>query len=117
MCAHTGLAHTLADYPWGTAMNDAFTWLDLVIVLLLVSFVTRGAWIGLIRQLAAFFALVGSYVIAARYLSLAMPIAQDFVDNPVLVFLISFALLFASVNVFSMFPSLLPDIDLTYFTI
>ena len=76
-------------------MNDAFTWLDLVIVLLLVSFVTRGAWIGLIRQLAAFFALVGSYVIAARYLSLAMPIAQDFVDNPVLVFLISFALLFA----------------------
>lgn len=76
-------------------MNDAVTWLDLSVAILLVSFIVWGAWIGLIRQLAAFFALVGSYVIAARYLALAMPIAQDFVDNPVLVFLLSFALLFA----------------------
>lgn len=75
-------------------MNDAVTWLDLVVFILLAFFVVRGAWVGLIRQLAAFFALVGSYVIAARYVGLLLPWTRNFVDRPALVFLVSFVLLF-----------------------
>lgn len=75
-------------------MNDAVTWLDLVVFILLAFFIVRGAWVGLIRQLAAFFALVGSYVIAARYVGLLLPWTRNFVDRPALVFLVSFVLLF-----------------------
>ena len=67
-------------------MNDAVTWLDLVVFILLAFFIVRGAWVGLIRQLAAFFALVGSYVIAARYVGLLLPWTRNFVDRPALVF-------------------------------
>lgn len=75
-------------------MYDSLTWLDITVAVIFGLFIIRGAWIGFIRQLAAFFALVGSYVIAARYMALALPYTQRFVDNPKLVFLAAFAGLF-----------------------
>ena len=75
-------------------MHDSLTWLDLTVAILFGLFIIRGAWIGFIRQLAAFFALVGSYVIAARYVAQALPYTERFVDNPKVVFLVSFVGLF-----------------------
>lgn len=57
-------------------------------------FLARGVWIGCIRQLAAFFALVGSYYLAARYAVQFAPLAGQFVANPRLTFFISFAVIF-----------------------
>jgi membrane protein required for colicin V production len=46
------------------------------------------------RQLAAFFALVGSYYFAGQYAAKILPFTERFVDNPKLTFLVSFALIF-----------------------
>ncbi len=67
---------------------------DVIVVLILLVFLVRGVWIGFMRQLAAFLALVGSYWLAGRYSGELMPWVQRFVDNPKLVFLISFVVLF-----------------------
>jgi len=67
---------------------------DSIIALLFLIFIARGIWIGFMRQLAAFLALVGSYWLAGRYSGELMPYVKQFVENPKLVFLASFALLF-----------------------
>ncbi len=67
---------------------------DVVVVVLLVGFVVRGVWIGFMRQLAAFLALVGSYWLAGRYSGLVIPYVEQFISNPKMVFLVSFGLLF-----------------------
>jgi membrane protein required for colicin V production len=46
------------------------------------------------RQLAAFFALVGSYYLAGRYASEILPFTERFIDNPKVTFFVSFALIF-----------------------
>jgi membrane protein required for colicin V production len=46
------------------------------------------------RQLTTFLALVGSYWLAGRYSGQLMPYVHQFVENPKIVFLASFALLF-----------------------
>ncbi len=71
-----------------------FTSFDIIVALIFLFFFVRGAWIGLIRQLAAFFALVGSYWIAAQYSASLMPYVDHFLDNPKIIFLVSFALIF-----------------------
>lgn len=67
---------------------------DLVVGIIFMLFVIRGGWTGFINQLATFFALIGGYILAGRYSGQAMVFIEPFVDNPKLVFLISFALLF-----------------------
>ncbi len=67
---------------------------DSIIALLFLIFIARGIWIGFMRQLAAFLALVGSYWLAGRYSGELIPYVKQFVENPKLVFLASFALLF-----------------------
>lgn len=73
--------------------ND-LTYFDLVVAFIFLFFLVRGLWIGFMRQLAAFFALVGSYYLAGRYASEILPFTERFVDNPKLTFFISFALIF-----------------------
>ena len=70
------------------------TFFDLVVTVLFLLFMVRGIWIGFVRQLAAFFALVGSYVIAGHYADRILPWTERFVDNPKLTFFVSFAILF-----------------------
>jgi membrane protein required for colicin V production len=67
---------------------------DVIIALLFLVFLVRGAWIGFMRQLAAFLALVGSYWLAGRYSGEMVPYVQQFLQDPKVVFLASFALLF-----------------------
>lgn len=67
---------------------------DVIVVLILIVFIVRGVWIGFMRQLAAFLALVGSYWIAGRYNTELMPYVGRFIENPKLVFLVGFGLLF-----------------------
>ncbi|MCL2459716.1 MAG: CvpA family protein [Desulfobulbus sp.] len=67
---------------------------DLVVAALFLLFMVRGIWIGFVRQLAAFFALVGSYAIAGQYADRILPWTERFVDNPKLTFFVSFAILF-----------------------
>ena len=75
-------------------MPESLNWLDIAVAVIFALFVIRGGWIGFIRQLAAFFALVGSYLIAGRYTTEILPYTEQFVDNPKLVFLASFVGLF-----------------------
>jgi len=67
---------------------------DSIIALLFLIFIVRGVWIGFMRQLAAFLALVGSYWLAGRYSGELIPYVKQFVENPKIVFLASFAVLF-----------------------
>ena len=73
---------------------ETVTWLDIACIVLLLIFIIRGAWIGLIRQVAAFLALVGSYVVTALYLPRFLPTVSQYVDNPRMVFLVGFVVLF-----------------------
>jgi membrane protein required for colicin V production len=67
---------------------------DVIVLVIVLVFIIRGVWIGFMRQLAAFLALVGSYWLAGRYSNQLMPYVDNFVDNPKLIFLVSFGLLF-----------------------
>jgi membrane protein required for colicin V production len=73
---------------------NELTSFDLAVACIFALFLARGAWIGLVRQLAAFLALVGSYLLAARYAVQFSPLAGQFVANPRLTFFISFAVIF-----------------------
>jgi len=73
--------------------ND-LTYFDLVVACIFLFFLVRGLWIGFVRQLAAFFALVGSYYLAGRYASEILPFTERFIDNPKVTFFVSFALIF-----------------------
>ena len=70
------------------------TYFDLVVAFIFLFFLVRGLWIGFMRQLAAFFALVGSYYLAGHYASEILPFTERLVDNPKLIFFVSFALIF-----------------------
>jgi len=72
------------------------TYFDLVVAVLFLIFFLRGAWIGFVRQLAAFFALVGSYLLAGQYVDKILPWTERFVDNPKVTFIVSFAILFVA---------------------
>ena len=86
----------------GMPVFNELTVFDLAVVLLVLVFILRGAWIGFMRQLAAFFALVGSYFIAAQYAAQFLPLTGKFVTNPKFTFLAGFAVLFlVSALVFS----------------
>ena len=70
------------------------TYFDLVVACIFLFFLVRGLWIGCVRQLAAFFALVGGYYLAGQYADAILPWTERFVDNPKLTFLVSFGLIF-----------------------
>lgn len=75
------------------SLND-ITSFDVIVVLIFLLFLIRGTWIGFMRQLTFFLALIGSYLLAAQYTGLVAPKVSGFIDNPKIVFYASFALLF-----------------------
>jgi membrane protein required for colicin V production len=70
------------------------TYFDVVVAFIFFFFLTRGLWIGGVRQLAALLALVGGYCLAGQYAHDLLPLTVRFVDTPKLTFLISFAVIF-----------------------
>ncbi len=88
-------------------LND-LTYFDFLVAFLFLIFFLRGAWIGFVRQLAAFFALVGGYYLAGQYADRILPWTEKFVDNPKVTFLVSFAILFlAAALVFTLIGKVL----------
>ncbi|MDD3619940.1 MAG: CvpA family protein [Desulfobulbaceae bacterium] len=73
---------------------------DVIVVLLFLLFLLRGTWIGFMRQLAAFTALIGGYLLAGGYTDQMMPVLDAFIGSPKTVFLIVFFLLFILGSIF-----------------
>ena len=73
---------------------------DVIVVLISLLFIIRGTWVGFMRQLAVFLALIGSYLLAGSYTGLMMPHVSQFIENPKAVFYISFILLFILGSIF-----------------
>ncbi len=71
-----------------------FTTFDIVVVVILLCFLTRGLWIGFMRQLAGLAALVGGYWLAAHFHPEIAPYVKRFIANPKLIFLVSFICIF-----------------------
>ena len=67
---------------------------DVIVTLLFLLFVIRGTWIGFMRQLAFFLALVISYVMTGLYTGQLLPHVSSFIESPKAVFFISFGTLF-----------------------
>ncbi len=73
---------------------NELSYLDIVVAALFLFFFVRGLWIGCVRQLAAFFALVGGYYLAGQYADRILPWTERFIENPKITFLVSFVMLF-----------------------
>lgn len=78
---------------------SALTMFDIAVGLIVLFFVVRGVWIGLVRQLAAFCALIGGYWLAAHYHGDIAPYAARFIENQKLLFVVSFACIFLAAAV------------------
>lgn len=81
------------------SLND-ITSFDVIVVLLFLLFILRGTWIGFMRQLAVFVALVAAYLLAGTYTDEVMPVAAGFIDNPKTFFYLGFFLLFFLGSIF-----------------
>ena len=67
---------------------------DLVIVGLFAILIGRGLWLGLLKQVTGFIALYLGYFAASRYHDKIFPVLRDISENPKVVFLTSYVLLF-----------------------
>lgn len=67
---------------------------DLVIVGLFVVLIGRGIWLGLLKQVTGFIALYLGYLAASQYHDRIFPVLRDISENPKVVFLTSYVLLF-----------------------
>ena len=67
---------------------------DVIVALIFLVFIIRGAWVGFMRQLATLLALVGSYWLAGSYSGQLLPYVRNITDNPKVIFLAVFAVLF-----------------------
>lgn len=67
---------------------------DLVIVGLFALLIGRGLWLGLLKQVTGFIALYFGYFAASRYHDKIFPVLRDISENPKVVFLTSYVLLF-----------------------
>jgi membrane protein required for colicin V production len=81
---------------------EAFTGMttyDLVIVGLFVLLIVRGIWLGLLKQVTGFVALYLGYFAASRYHDRIVPFLHDISENPKVIFLTSYVLLFIATYV------------------
>jgi membrane protein required for colicin V production len=67
---------------------------DLVIVGLFIFLVGRGIWLGLLKQVTGFVALYFGYLAASRYNDRILPFLRDISENPKVIFLTSYVILF-----------------------
>ncbi len=82
------------------SLNE-ITAFDVVVLLVFITFITRGGWIGFKRQLAVFFALLTSYWFAGNYTGQMAPYVSGFIENGHLLFGLSFGILFLLIAVLS----------------
>lgn len=75
---------------------------DAVIAAIFVFFMARGLWVGFLRQLTVVIALYVSYVVAGCYHDRLFPFLRGLSENPQVVFLLDYAILFACTYVLVM---------------
>jgi membrane protein required for colicin V production len=69
---------------------------DLVVVGLFVLLIGRGIWLGLLKQVSGFVALYLGYFAASQYHDRIFPVLRDISDNPKVIFLTSYVILFVA---------------------
>ncbi len=72
---------------------------DLVIVGLFVLLIGRGIWLGLLKQVTGFVALYLGYFAASQYHETIFPMLGNISDNPKVIFLTSYVILFIATYV------------------
>lgn len=77
-------------------MDVNFTPYDFVVFFLVLFFLGRGVWLGFIRQITGLLALYLGYFMASQYNDRLFPFLREISDNPKVVFLITYVVLFAA---------------------
>jgi len=70
------------------------TILDIGVIIITVLFLVRGVWVGFVRQLAFFLALVAGYLAAGRYYPFVSQYTIDWLKDPQLRFVVTYSVLF-----------------------
>lgn len=83
--------------------SSAFTTYDFVIFGIFIIFVVRGLWVGFVGQISAFVALYLGYFIASQYHTELFPFMEQWLSNPKVLFLTSYALIFIATYLVVMF--------------
>lgn len=76
---------------------DVFTGMtayDLIVVALFTLLIGRGIWLGLLKQVTGLLALYLGYFAAGQYHDRILPFLRDISDNPKVIFLTSYVILF-----------------------
>ena len=72
---------------------------DLVIIGLFVLLIGRGIWLGFLKQVTGFIALYLGYFAASQYHDRIFPLLRDISENPKVIFLASYVILFVATYV------------------
>ena len=70
------------------------TMYDLIVIGLFAVLIGRGIWLGFLKQVTGLLALYLGYIVASQYHDKFFPFLRDVSDNPEIVFLASYALMF-----------------------
>ncbi len=79
-----------------TALLERLTAYDMVVLGICLFFLLRGIWIGALRQITVFLALYVGYIVASQYHQQIFPVLGKLSDNPKVIFLTSYILLFVA---------------------
>ena len=79
-----------------------FTTYDFMVLGALLLLVSRGLWLGFLRQIIGLVALYFGYIFASQYHDKLFPFLRDFSSNPKVIFLCSYALLFIGTYILAM---------------
>ncbi len=74
--------------------GSGITMYDMVVIGLFAILIGRGIWLGFLLQITGLLALYLGYVVAGQYHDKFFPFLRDLSDNPEIVFLASYALMF-----------------------
>lgn len=80
----------------------SLTGYDFVVVGLVVLFIGRGIWLGLLRQVTGLLSLYFGYFVASQYHDRLFPFLKGISENPKVVFVVSVVLLFVATYVVAM---------------
>jgi len=72
---------------------------DFVIAGIVVLFLVRGIWLGLLKQVIPLLALYVGYVVAGRYHAQIFPFLESVSDNPKVIFLTAYVIIFLATYV------------------
>jgi membrane protein required for colicin V production len=80
-----------------------FTAYDFVVLGVFALLIGRGIWLGFLRQVTGLIALYLGYLVASQYNDRFFPFLKNISENPKIVFLASYAILFCATYIVAMF--------------